>query len=400
MTESATPGQREVRLAAIFAFIGAGLFLSVGLLLAVSATLMVNSVLWRYPGASLHRAGPDFWNILRLIGLSSGIHLLVGIVGVVVGVGLLRFRAWARDAALAWSLGSTLLFVIILAIPQSLIGVRVNPTGILIFLLFLVPVDVWWMGLFTRAEVIALFGAPSIKPSRRFELPAWLRENALGKSILIVGAVAVVGSAGAQVSYRRSPKRELERTRNALAGIHSWHYHTVRYFQGQAPETMDSDFVCPSFQHFSTSFVDARGETQTRESIHYFPNFYNYVGGQWLAANRQSGYPDPGIPECEHGPMGADQTSLPLDGVIADGSVTRGALRQVNGEPCRDYEIAMPMPNDPAERIFTFIICINEADHLPRGTRREIPHTPQETVSEFSHWNAMSEPDLPPEIPR
>jgi hypothetical protein len=98
---------------------------------------MVNVVLSRYPGSSLSHAGSDFWNVMRLIGISAAIRLGVGAAGLVVGFGLLRLRTWARDAALAWCLGSSLLFVIILATPQSLLGVRPNPTGMLLFLLFI-----------------------------------------------------------------------------------------------------------------------------------------------------------------------------------------------------------------------------------------------------------------------
>jgi hypothetical protein len=400
MPESTTSVHREVRIAAIFAFIGSGFFLLAGSGLAVATAVMLNTTLARYPGASLSHAGPDFWNIMRLIGLSAGIQLGVGATGIVVGTGLLRLRSWARDAALAWSLGTTLLFMIILATPQSLLGVRPNPTGILMFLLFLLPVSAWWIRLFTRAEIVALFGPiAGTSPTRRIELPDWLRENLLGKSILVIGAVLIVGFAAARISYRMSPKRDLERARDALTNVHSWHYHTVRYIQGQPPETIDIDFWCPSFKHFTTSYINAHGETQVRESIYYFPNSYNRVDGQWVAANRR-GYADPGIPECQAGPIGADPTSLSLESVIEDGRVTRGSLRQLSGSSCREYAIATPTPHDPAERIFMFNICINEEDHLPRETRRNLPYPPHEAVSEFSEWNAMTEPDLPAEIPR
>lgn len=397
MSQPESSVQREVRVAAIVAFIGSGLFLLSGSLLLASTALMVSAVLTRYPGASLSHAGLDFWNVMRLIGVSAAIQVGLGGAGLVVGFGLLRLRAWARDAALAWCLGSTLLFVIILATPQSLLGVRPNPTGMLLFLVFLAPLSVWWIGLFTRAEVLALFG-PATSVHRRVELPVWLKENLLGRSILIVGTIVIVGFAAAQVSYRMSPKRDLERTRDALVGTHSWHFHTVRYIQGQPPETVDVDFLCPSFEHRTRSYTDARGETQVRESIHYFTNFYNHVDGQWLAAPRQGGYSDPGIPECQSGPIGADQTSLPLESVIQDGSVTRGTLRQLDGESCREYEISAPTPHDPAERMFLFTICINESDHLPRETRRNVPPSDHETLSEFSSWNEMDKPDLPPEV--
>lgn len=327
------------------------------------------------------------------------ILLGVGVVGAVVATGLLRLRAWARDAALAWSLGSTLLFLAIAAVPQWLFGVRPNPVAILLFLLFLLPVNGWWLVLFNRAEVVALFGEPRAR-SRRMELPPWLGSNLLGKSILIIGAAAIVAFTVARISYRMSPKRDLERTRDALTQIHSWHFHTVRYIKGQPPETIERDTLCPAFEHGTITYTDALGETHMRESIRYFAAVYNHVGDQWVAAPVRGGYSDPGILECQRGPLSSDENSLPLASLIDDSSVKRGGLRMVNGESCRDYEISTPTPHDPAERIFEFSMCINEADHLPRETRRAATYPDHAGISEFSRWNAMSEPDLPPEITR
>ena len=370
-----------------------------GLALGGSVALMVSAVLLKYPGASVHNAGQAFNGILRIIGLSTAILLGIGIVGTVVGVGLLRVRSWARDAALAWSFGTTLLFVSILAIPQSWIGARPNPTGILLFMIFLLPVNAWWLMLFTRQEVMDLFG-PAPAPQRKLELPDWLKENLLGKSILTVGAAAVVLFTASRILYANSPMREIERSRDALARIHSWHFHTVRYVKGQPPETIDIDTFCPSFEHCTTSFVDDRGETQVRESIHYFTNYFNHIGGDWVPAKMQGGFSDPGILECQRGPLSNDENSLPLDSFLDDGSVTRGEVQQVNGDSCRDYQVSAPTPHDPAERKFEFTICINEQDHLPRETRRTAPFAVHEGVTEYSQWNAMNEPDLPPEIPK
>ena len=399
MAQPGTSAAREVRAAAIVAYVGSGFFLLAALLLTGALTLAFSAVVRTYPGIRLRDTGPQFMPALRIVGLSMAILLSIGIAGLVAATGLLRLRPWARDAALAWSLGTTLLFVIILATPQWLFGVRPNPSGILLFMLFLVPVNVWWLMLFTRAEVVALFDRPAANSPRR-ELPDWLRENLLGKSILIAGVVVIVAFTAARISYRMSPKRDLERTRDALLQIHSWHFHTVRYIQGQPPETIDRDTLCPSFDHRVSTFVDSRGETQVRESIHSFTTYYNHVGDQWLTAPTRSGYSDPGILECQHGPLSGDENSLPLDSVIDDGSVKRGGLRRVNGESCRDYEVSVATPHDPAERIFNFTMCINELDHLPRETRRMETYPDHEGVSDFSQWNVLNEPNLPPEIAR
>jgi len=399
MPEAGTSIHREVRVAAIVAFIGSGLFLLAGAALGGSVVLMVSAVVLKYPGASVRNAGQEFNNIMRLVGLSTAILIGIGIVGTVVGVGLLRVRSWARDAALAWSFGTTLLFVIILATPQSLFGARPNPTGILLFMVFLLPVNAWWLMLFTRQEVMDLFG-PATSAPRKMEIPGWLKENFLGKSILVVGAAAIVLFTTSRIIYRNSPMREIERSRDALAGIHSWHYHTVRYIQNQPPETIDMDTVCPNFQHRTSSIVDARGETQVHESIHYFNHYYNHVGDQWPQAKTQAGFTDPGIVECDAGPIGSDENSLPLASVIENGTVKRGELKQVDGVSCREYQISTLTPHDPAERIFEFTICINQLDHLPRETRRTPPFAVHEGVTEFSQWNVLNEPDLPPEIAR
>jgi hypothetical protein len=163
---------------------------------------------------------------------------------------------------------------------------------------------------------------------------------------------------------------------------------------------VDEDTLCPSFQRRTSTWVDAKGETRVRDSIHYFSENYNLVDGLWLRATPRAGYNDPGIVECQSGPIGSDQTSMPLSAVIEDGTAKSGVLKQVGGETCRDFEIYAATPHDPSDSEFHFNICISEVDHLPRETRHTSPGYDHEGVTVYSQWNAMSEPELPVEIPR
>jgi hypothetical protein len=95
-------------------------------------------------------------------------------------------------------------------------------------------------------------------------------------------------------------------------------------------------------------------------------------------------------------PLGGDDYSRPYAGVIEDGSAKRGELKDVDGESCRKYDVAVPTPHDPKERDFRFSMCISEQDHLPRETRRILPELSQERVSLYRQWNAMKEPQLLP----
>jgi hypothetical protein len=103
--------------------------------------------------------------------------------------------------------------------------------------------------------------------------------------------------------------------------------------------------------------------------------------------------------ECLKGTMGNDSNSLPYAAIIQDGTVRRGAVRNVRDESCTDYEIAVATPHDPEEKEFRFAMCINEEDHLPRETRRTPPGSDEESISDYTQWNALSKPDLPEGFP-
>jgi hypothetical protein len=393
---------REITAAAVVALIGSGLFVLAGLLLAAAIGVMLLGISQKYPGISLPSNDPDFRQVEEIIGAGIVIPLLLGVIGIFTGRGLLRMRPWARKITIAWSMGSSLLCLVALAYPGSPSGVHFSASAILALMLVLFPVNAWWLLLFFRPDAKALFAAPGIAP-RIVQRPAWLKEQFMPKLVIVVAVILLIAVGAGWILRRNSPMREIERSRDAVAAIKSWHFHTVRYIPGLPPETIDMDILCPSFQHRTASYVDEKGATQVREGIYYFGSHYGLVGDRWLAPTKtaaQASGSDPGIFECRSdvGPLGGDENSLPFAGVIEDGSVKRGELKDVAGESCREYDVSVPTPHDPKEKDFLFTMCINEQDHLPRETRRTPPDSSHEGVSVYQQWNAMKEPQLPAEI--
>jgi hypothetical protein len=222
----------------------------------------------------------------------------------------------------------------------------------------------------------------------------------------IVAAVVVIllMVGAAWMNWRNSPMREIEKSGAAVESAKSWHYHTVRTYAGLPPSTFDKDTFCPSFQRTVQSGTDRNGAPVVIDTIIYFARSYSHTGDQWVTSggrqadiNAQGSLP---IFECPHGPIGSDENSLPYDAILKDGTVRRGGVRDVEGDSCRDYEIAVPTPHDAQEKEFQFSMCINEQDHLPRETRRTPPGAQQEGVSTYTQWNAMNEPQLPAGFPR
>ena len=218
--------------------------------------------------------------------------------------------------------------------------------------------------------------------------------------VLIAGAVVLV-----RVKWLNSPMREIERSKAAVAAAKSWHSRAVRHIPGLPTDTYEKDTLCPAFQHTTASSTSPDGTPIVREWISYSGRGYAFVDGHWTSSggtqaqtNANAAGTVASVMDCATGPIGADITSLPYDAMLS-GSVERGDERQVEGDSCRDYDVTFSTPHDPEEKEFQFTICINEADHLPRQTRRRPPGYSQENVSTFTKWNAMKEPELPEEIP-
>jgi hypothetical protein len=387
---------REITVAAVVAFAGSGLFILVDLLLARFAGVMLYTFTKNYPGVSLDSKDPDFLQFENFFIVGIACFLVLGVIGIITGRGMLRLRSWARQSAILWSIGSSLLCLAALAYSGSKSGLHLSASGILLLMLFLFPVNAWWLMLFFRADIKSLF-TPARTLTRSSQLPLWLQENFISKIIIVIAAALILILGARWWMRRNSPMREIERSRDAMVAVKSWHFHTVRYIPGQPVETVDMDFVCPSYQRSTNSWEDASGKAHTRDSIRYFTSYYNYVGGHWITAQQSSGeLPD--ILECNVGPLNANENSLNFTSVIADGTAKRGELKDVNGDSCREYDVTFPTPHDPAERQFQFTVCINEQDHLPRESRHSMPGAAHEGVSTFGKWNAMPEPELPAEI--
>jgi hypothetical protein len=193
--------------------------------------------------------------------------------------------------------------------------------------------------------------------------------------------------------------REIERSRDAVAAMNSWHYHRVRLNLGPGipPETNDMDTTCPSFRRGIQSGTGYDGAPRTSDYITYFGRTYMHVGDQWVSAGSSQG--PAAIFECmKNVAIGNDENSLPYDAIIEDGNVQRSTIGEVAGESCRNYEISVPTPHDPEEKEFRFTLCIGEQDHLPRETRRTRPGSTQEGVSTYTQWNNLDKPQLPPDF--
>jgi hypothetical protein len=217
----------------------------------------------------------------------------------------------------------------------------------------------------------------------------------------IVAGLIVCGIGLGWAMWHNSPLREIERSRDAVAAAKSWHFHRVRYIGGLPPDTYDVDIVCPLFEHTITSSTRQDGTPLVFDSIVYSGRVFSHVGDRWTLAGAHNPNVSGEVPiiECTAGLMGADQTSTTFEAML-DGSVEPGGYRTVEGDDCRDYKVTVPTPHDPVEKEFQFSICINEEDHLPRETRHTLQGASQETVSSYSKWGVMREPQLPPDIPQ
>ena len=388
------PRPREITTAAVVAFLGSGLFLSSGVLLGVSLNHLLQSLFEKYPGLDIDRSADSAVPLLKNILFSiSFISVVLGGLGAITAIGLLRMRQWARRSVILWCIVSTLACLLGLVYPGPRSEFRISPTPILVLMLFVFPINAWWLLLFFRVEIKAQFAPLGSVPGnsqwqlRRLLMPKWI----------IVAVIVVLLAAGLGWTYwRNAPMREIERARASVAAKNTWHYHTVKWNRVDPhlpPDAFDVDTTCPSFQHSIQSGTDRNGARAVFDSINYFGRVYNHVGDQWMLARGAQG----SIPifECIKSSIGNDENSLPFDGIVADGAVQRGALGEVAGESCRYYDIAVPTPHDTAEKEFRFTMCINEQDHLPRETRRTPPGFAQEGVSTYTQWNSLARPQLP-----
>jgi len=390
---------REVTAAAVVALIGSFVFLIFGLLLGGYVGAMLYSLAKRYPGLDINKSSdasvPLLIHILITI---SATFAVLGVIGAFTAGGLLRMRPWARRSTIGWCIGSTFACLIGLLYPGPRSEFHINPTMILTPMLLLFPINAWWLLLFFRPEIRAQFAPPG---SLHRAVDRDFRRLLMPKSIILtVGGLLLVAVAGWGI-WRNSPMREIERARAAVAEANGWHYHTVRFnpaSPGVVQDTIDKDTVCPSYQRTIQTGLDYKGVPAVFDSINYLGQVYGHVDGQWVLSQQATAPRDAPIFECERGLMAGDETLLPFAAILEDGTVRRRDLREVDGESCRDYEIAVPTPHDPTEKEFRFTMCINEQDHLPRQTRRIPPGQTQELASTYKQWKTHASPELPPDF--
>jgi len=387
---------REITAAATVALIGSFLFLIAGLGIGVYVGTSLYTVSKLY-GLDLRRSTDTAAaDLVRGLMITCGVFALLGVIGAFTAGALLRMRPWARRSMIAWCAGSTFACLLGLVYPGRHSEFQLNPTAILVPMLFVFPINAWWLLLFYRPSIRALFAPPGWRPrTLQWDLRALLTP---GRVVLSAAALLLLFLVGWRLrsSLGNSPAmQEIERAQAAVAAANSWHYHRVRD-TALGTETIDTDTVCPSFQHAVRNGFRARGQAAVFESIVYSGRFYNYDGESWVVSQGR----DVPIFECLKGAMGVDETSLPFPAILEDASVRAGAERQVEGVSCRDYEISVPTPHDPAEKDFRFAMCISEADHLPVQTRRTLPGAANEVSSTYSMWRAVSNPELPLGFPQ
>ena len=393
---------REITAAAVVALIGSFLLLIFGLLLGGYLGTMLYSLSKRYPGLDINKSADTTASVLIhiLFGISAA-FVILGVLGAFTAGGLLRMRPWARRSIIAWCIGSTLACLFGLVYPGPHSEFHINSTLILVPMLFLFPINAWWLLLFFRPEIRAQFAPPgSPPPTISWDFSRLLLTNTI--SLAAAGALLIAVSGW--LWWRNSPMREIERARAAVAEANGWHSHTARpnYTDPSLPpETFDRDTVCPSYQRTIQTGLDYKGEPAVFDTINYSGRVYSHVDGQWvLPQGRQPAVaaPDAPIFECLKGVIAGDETLLPFGAILEDGTVRRSGLRDVEGESCRDYEITVSTPHDPTEKEFHFTMCINEQDHLPRETRRTPPGQTQELATTYKQWKTHATPEFPPDF--
>lgn len=387
------PRPKEVTVAATVAFVGSGIFVAAGTAIGLVSAYYYRAVREQYPQLVPYRTdNPDAAIVLQVMLTATLMPIVLGIVGILTGRGLLRMKHWARMSVIAWCFVSALLCLVGIAY-------RSQGTGLLfLFMLFLLPVNAWWLLLFFRRDVAAQFGAATTDPPR--SLLVQERRSTMAKWMGVSIGTIVVMLLGfyAWHSYQhRQLVHELELSRDAIGACKTWHYHTVRKVPNNPDETIDRDITCPVFQHSTVSVFGGDGSPLVREYVTYFGTGYAYVEGQWKEPARGPyAQQKEEIFECRYGAIGSDENSLTFAAFLEDSSIVRGDEVDLQGETCRNYRITTPTPYDLNQMQFQFTICINERDHLPRQTRRVHPGDTEESVSYFSDWSTSSEPQLPP----
>ena len=272
---------REITVTAVVALTGSVLSISFGSLAWIFAHQFA---LWQarnYPGMTQH--DPAILELKNILIGGIVISIVLGLIGIATAFGLLRMQRWARLSIIAWAVASSSACIFGLVYTPRGSEIHLNPVFLLTVMLFLFPINAWWLLLFFRPSTKAQFGIPlSPRLPRGIDL-----SNLRGPAgIVTAAALVLLGAALVWIHWKTSPMREIERSERAVSEEKSWHYHTVRYFENLPPEIDDTDFSCPVFRHGIMTTTNSDGSVLVREEIRYFGRGYGFVGGQWVPSSR------------------------------------------------------------------------------------------------------------------
>jgi lysylphosphatidylglycerol synthetase-like protein (DUF2156 family) len=163
----------EVRLAAAIALIGSGLFLLYGLFVGAMYGLLVHSVHQNYPAQDLNSiVNPIFPGLQNLLVGAMYVSVILGIAGFVTALGLLQMREWARRLTIVWCVVSSCVCLVALFPQIRPAALQYSSRGIPVLMLFLLPINAWWLMLFFRPEIRGAFrssDSPAEKENDRNE---------------------------------------------------------------------------------------------------------------------------------------------------------------------------------------------------------------------------------------
>ena len=200
MEPSSSPRSGAVTAAAVIAIIGSILLLLCAVFGLLGVVMMQNM-----PGNPGVQQLPE----LRYAGFAGVAFIAAGGVwGLISGIGLLRYRNWARISTLVWSglavafCGLAMLFVssMKIPVPPNAVEGTEQIARVLIVIIYGLPlvIGIWWLILFTRKPIVALFDTSAVAAGTSLDpsgFPAALAKPRPPLPIAIVAWFLIISSA-------------------------------------------------------------------------------------------------------------------------------------------------------------------------------------------------------------
>jgi hypothetical protein len=200
MEPSSSPRSGAVTAAAVVAILGSILLLLCALFGLLGVAMMDN-----IPGNTGVTQPPE----LRYAGFVGVAFIAAGGVwGLISGIGLLRYRNWARISTLVWSglavafCGLAMLFVssMKIPVPPNAVEGTEQIARVFVAIIYGLPmvIGIWWLILFTRKPIVALFDSPAVAAGTSLDpsgFPAALATPRPPLPIAIVAWFLIVSSA-------------------------------------------------------------------------------------------------------------------------------------------------------------------------------------------------------------